>query len=270
MNYIRRQAVLYRLFFKNYFFTGQGPFFAFILPLFLEVIVYIVFRGAVASGHATTGSQIEGLILLPACTTGLISLSVCIGEWKNSILLKRISATPLTKAEFILALLGFFTIVALVGIVWAFFWAYIILLVDKKDSVMKNINYGWLILSAVLVSSLSISMGILVGGLCSNETTAEAVGLTIYFPLVFMGGIMLPLYLLDKSEGMRIFTYFIPFKYSSFVNSLAWQNGSLEQYNQITHNIGNYKEFNALWQAPVFSVLWTGLFTGISIRLFKL
>lgn len=270
-NSFTKQGVLFKILTKGYLFDLEGIFYAFILPVFLEIVIYVIFKSFIPAGTKFEGSQIWGLVLLPIATTGLVGMPIMITSWKESILVKRLKVMPISKAELIFAFLFFNTIVALLGFCWAIMWAIVILKLDNNSQLFEqHLHWGYLILGGVLTSLISISIGLVISGRCSNQIMAQAVALSIYFPFCFLGGLMMPLYLIDNTLGMRIFTHLDPLKPGAFVNFFAWNDASLHITSPGTPFSMNYDEYGHIWQPIVASLGWTCLALVVTLSTFKL
>ena len=227
--FIKKQFACYKLFSANFFKNFQGPFYGFVLPPFLAII--LLFAGLGGSSIQGKQSIVTTLILLPAITNGFVTLSVAIAEWKESILLKRIEATPITKKDFTISLLIFYSFISMLGSIWMLLIT-IILCASKAqglniNTLFNHFNIGWFILAIITTSFISISSGVLIGGLVGSNSMAQAISLSIYFPIVFLGGINVPLFVIYKSDALKYINYILPVSYGSYLNVLAWGGNHL-------------------------------------------
>ena len=263
----QKQLSLFRILAKGYFLGWEGPFYSFVLPLILEIIIYYVFKPLVQAKNAPEGVQSWGIILLPIVTIGFIGFPVLVTSWKESILMKRIATMPFRKTDLTVNFLVFNFLLAFVGFYWILSWLAILYAGDHvAKKAFSNLKWGYLNLSALLTIITSISFGLILAGNISNQVTAQSVGLIFYFIFTFLGGVMFPLYLIDSAKGMRIFTHFNPLKPSAFINFFAWNNGKL---NIPKNNVMSYHEYNKIWQPIVAALGWTTIFLAIGIPTFK-
>ncbi len=228
---------LLTLIFKSYRRSFSNIFFGFIQPIILFAVFYFIFTGL---ENSKPSEVVPGYILLAAISTCLNGLSNMLSIWKDSILLKRLNITSLSKKSILSMLLLFFSLVSILAIIWMFLWSLFFIAVQKGtsqvDTLLANINWGYLILSCLLLIITCSSMAILISGLVVGQNKTQAFISMFFFPSAFLGGIIIPLSKLNNtSEGMKWFTCFIPFKYSVIFSNMAWNNGALPT-NSIFNN----------------------------------
>lgn len=247
---------MYSLLAKNFFRDFRSVFFTFVLPVFLLVIFYFIFKDqSVQAGHMIAG----GYILLGPVTAGFQALSFAIMEWKNSILLKRIEATPLKKWQFLFGLVTFYFVLSILSSIWIFIWTIII-----EPSSVKNfsqINWGYFILGLILVILLSLIMAIFIAGISKSEGVCQAITFSIYFPSIFLGGLTIPSVAFGGGiDVLNTIGYFIPHKYAVAVALFGWNNGivPISQYG-----------FDHTWIAIVVSAVFFVFFTILTWITFR-
>lgn len=250
---------------KNYFLTLEGPFYSFGLPLFLEIMLYYVFKPLINSSNGCFGIQSWGIILLPIITVGCNGFPILVTSWKESVLMKRIASMPLSKTDLTINFLVFNFLLTFIGFYWVLSWLAILFVGDGiAKQAFSHLRWGYLNLGAVLTIITAVSFGLILAGNISNQVTAQSVGLIFYFLFTFFGGIMFPLYLIDVNKGMRIFTSFNPLKPSAFVNFYAWNDAQLK-----IPRVMNYQEYTSIWQPLVAALGWASIFLAIGTPTFK-
>ncbi len=242
------------IFWSNFIKSFQALFFGFIFPTFLFIIISLI--------NLIDTSYLWIIIMLPPVTLGIMSLGNTITEWKSSVFLKRIDATPISKTEFLFSLILFYTLISFMGIVWLMIVGVIYDAASGMETFSSSFNFGWFLLACLEVSFLSISIGVFIGGVAQSEGSAQGIGMAIYFPCILFSGILFPASLLDKVDALRYISYILPTKYGVFVNQYAWTG---------TFNLDNsFTEFSQNWIAPVIAFLWIIIFNVINKFTFKL
>lgn len=247
---------MYSLLAKNFFRDFRSVFFTFVLPIFLLVIFYFIYKNeSKQAGHMIAG----GYILLGPVTAGFNALSFAVMEWKNSILLKRIDATPLKKWQFLFGLVTFYFVLSILSSLWIFIWTIII-----EPSSVKNfsqINWGYFILGLTFVILLSLIMAIFIAGISKSEGICQAITFSIYFPSMFLGGLVIPTSAFSEgTEILNTIGYFIPHKYAISVALLGWNNNIL--------TISQYG-FSHTWIAVTASALFFVFFAILTWMTFR-
>lgn len=261
----------WKLFLKNLFSSFEGLFFGVALPLFLVAIIYLLFKGEPGiKDHQVL--LIQGLVLLPAANFGISYLPQQLVSWKRSVFFKRLDASPVSKTFFMVTLVAFYTMVILIAIFVIMLWTWIILAlsnglngVDGANTAFNKINFGWFVLGALLMSAICLSIGLFIAGLVSQEGTAQAYAFITFLPMAFISGIMLPPFLLDQADALRIITYFLPTKYPVFVNAIAWNGGPTGFPPVLKYSL----EFPSIWIPIGGSLGWMVTFITLSRFTFK-
>ncbi|QBQ08030.1 ABC transporter permease [Spiroplasma gladiatoris] len=263
---------LFRLISKSFYKNFRGPIFTYVVPVFFTIIFYYLFSSDLV---VNKGSAILGYVVLP-CLTTIINLSGSIVEWKNSIFLKRMETTGISRKTFILTIWLFYFLVGFSGVCLELI---IGLIIGGNDVIelYKNMNWGFFILAVSLICLMSIGLATLLGGNLNDEGANQGIALMIYFLCIFFSGVMLDPRLYESTTALRIFTYFIPLKYPVFLLLFSqysdgdWKNAGFN--NGIWDNRQNpeplYQNFTSTWQPIVGAILIIGLLFLISTLTFK-
>lgn len=256
------------LIYKSFIKEPKSIIFMIFVPIFFNIMFFFI-MGAKIQGEKY--ASLFAYTLLPSLTC-LTLLAPAVVEWKNTVFLKRIDTTGIKKSMFVAAL----WLVYLIAGIIAFFLMMIFNLIfcelhklmTKSNatsfaSLLDDVNWGYLLLSVVLITLTSIALATMFGGLFSLVGSMQGMIMMVYFFSIFLSGIMLPPEAFETSKGMIIFTYFIPHKYSVFLFLYAtrgwsdqkWDSGFNTHYKDPatkTDFIG--QDFSATWQ-PVLGAL---------------
>ncbi len=128
---------------------------------------------------------IPGLIGFTILTSPMFSMVNISAEYKKNKLFKALSLTPLTKDEWLISKITWYTILAIisfilmVGIGIAVFGAHITLSL-------------WIIPFLVLGPLFFVSLGMLIGSVTKSIESAGVVGNIVTFPMMFLSGTFFP------------------------------------------------------------------------------
>jgi len=180
--------------------SGSGPFFSFLFPVILLLVLGSIY------GNPDAGSYyLPGLIAAFIMTNGVIGLTNVGSELRRNGTLRRLSATPLTKLEWLLGNV-------LSQIVLAFALAAVMLTLGvafyNASALINAYSVVALLLDAILFSGVGMS----VAGLVKDPEVASGLGNVIAFPMMLLSGIFWPIssmpsYLQTVAKALPL-TYF--------------------------------------------------------------
>jgi hypothetical protein len=152
-------------------------------------------------------------------------------DWKNSILLKRLSITPLKKKHFFFIILSFYFLTILFSSLWTFFWIEII---TQKNFLTGTTRWSSFIFAWLTVTFTSINLGIFMAGVSRSQNVTQMLVFLIYFPTAFLTGMTFPIYELGQSNSFIDFISFIlPHKLPAAWANAAWNGKDVFSYIQI-------------------------------------
>ncbi len=138
-------------------------------------------------------------------TVALMGIPIDTAVSRETGVLRRYRATPLHPAAYLLASVAVYLMIALLGMA--------ILVLTGKLVFGLRIAGSWLnVLAAITLSALSFyALGYLIASLVPTARAPQAVGMVIFFPMMFLSGAGMPLQLLP--EGLRKVSDFLPLSY---------------------------------------------------------
>ena len=120
-------------------------------------------------------------------------------------ILRRYRATPLHPAVYLIASVGVYLAIALLGMA-------ILVVVGKLVFGLRMAGSWPSILVAFLLSAGAFySLGYLIAGVVPTARVAQAVGMVVFFPMMFLSGAGMPLQLLP--EVLQKVSNFLPLTY---------------------------------------------------------
>ena len=207
--------------FNSYFIRSFiGPFFAFVFPLLIYLILgslmdkKLVFAGCVAMAGMGIGTT---------------NLPVAIVELKSSILLKRIGASPVKSRTFTLVIIFYYSIVITIATFWLMLWAVIL---DGGFSALESLGsvHGFFAFfyGSTINGIFSISLGFAISSVSKSVAAAQGFGMMIYFPFTFLSGMFISPDVIAGNDIMLFISRLIPARYTTMYLSESWYGDSLK------------------------------------------
>ena len=175
-------------------------FFGLVFPGLLLVLLGAFFPGFTDPSPELGGaSYIEVYspiaLALGIATLGLVTLPPILGGYRQFGILRRFRTTPVHPIRLLSAQLTVHLTVALVAGAAA-----VAVAVIGFDVVVPELPL-WFILSYLLAASAVFAIGLLVGARARSGVSAQAIGMGIYFPMLFFAGVWIPRTIMP--DGLR-------------------------------------------------------------------
>jgi ABC-2 type transport system permease protein len=169
-------------------------------PAGLLVIIGLVFPGAQDPSPDLGGSRLVDLYApvalgLALATLGISVLPVILATARERGVLRRLATTPVHPARMVMAQLLVHLAVAVVSGILAVAIGIAFLNVTVPE------NLPGFILAFLLGAASLFGIGLLIGALAPTASSAQGIGLTVYFPLLFFAGVYFPREVM--SDGLR-------------------------------------------------------------------
>ena len=282
-----------KLLFNSYRSRFQGPYFNFIQPLLILVIYGGITAFLAEKANYQNNSldaQITGLVPGIMCTTvfaiGASSLSFNILMFKESVIIKRIAVTPITKSQFIAGSCTFSFILSVVSMSWIWMWAEILFHQQLSSSFahlnaagfsQTSIGWLWFFLGLFMTIFISGLIGMFIAAICN--TTQKGLGISqliFFFTSIFAGGTISPV-LLNNSAPLRWISFFSLMRYPFQWVREGWFGQNI--FNPTdgnflsTSSYGDVSSFSAYgvpdWFAFILTFCLFGFLIFLVKRLFK-
>jgi ABC-2 type transport system permease protein len=141
-------------------------------------------------------------LALALATLGLVTLPPVLGTYRQFGILRRFRTTPVSPTRLLSAQLVVHVAVAVVAAVIA-----IVVGVVAFDVVIPELP-AWFALSFLLAAASIYSIGLLVGAMARSTVAGQAIGMAIYFPMLFFAGVWIPRSIMP--DGLRTVSDFTP------------------------------------------------------------
>ena len=160
-----------------------GTFFTLVFPLLLLFLFGSIYGNEPSSfldGRGNIDNSVPGYIALIIGTTGMIGLPIALSVYREKGVLRRFRATPLKPVTVLGSQVLVNLAVSLVGMV-----ALVVAGVIVYDLTLPAAPLGALL--AIIIGGLSfLSVGFVLASLLPTATSAQAVGMALFFPMMFL------------------------------------------------------------------------------------
>ncbi len=134
-------------------------------------------------------------LALGLATLGLVTLPPILGTYRQFGILRRLRTTPVHPARLLLAQLWVHGAVAVIAAAIA-----VIVAVTAFDVPFPE-RPVWFVLAFVLAAASVFAIGLLVGARARTTVSGQAIGMAIYFPMLFFAGMWIPRTIMP--DGLR-------------------------------------------------------------------
>lgn len=269
---------LYKLITKT---NIKSPALAF--PLVFPLIMLLMYS-VMIQPDLLLQSQVNSAILVMFITavslttmqSGLMGFGFNFIKLKKSVMLRRIGATKLTKAQVLGAVVLYGVTIWFVSIIWLTIWAYIFsaaglfysVSTTGLDSVVGHLDLGqlnWPMFLAATIATLliSYSIGLFFASFAKDDMIFHAIVMLYFFGVGLIGGLMIPGI---KPDWMINAAYIFPNTYANELFGLA--SGIIEIGSGTDINVQYISEGKAIADFVVPVTLSVVLFIG-SIKILK-
>ncbi len=224
-----------------------STFFTFAFPLIMLLIFGAMYGNdpvKAFGGHGAMDVMVPGYIAaLVIATSAFMSLPITLASYRERGILRRYRATPVQPGVVLganmLVTLGLTLLGTLVLILTGALAFHLFL-----PSAVLSVLLGFLLICLSLFSA-----GFLIACLVRNTNTARAVGMAVFYPMMFLSGGTLPRELFP--ETLKHISDFIPLTYAVTLMKELWFNGT----------------WNLTAVAVLIGIMVIG--TVVSVRLFR-
>lgn len=153
-------------------------------------------------GRGMVDISVPSYLALIIISVGFMGIPIATAANREAGVLRRFRVTPLPPAAYILANIASYYLLTLCGVV-------LLVVVGKAVYGMRfdgNILSCWA--GFTLAALAFFALGYLIAGIASTARVAQAVGMILAFPMMFLGGATIPLEALPAS--VRNVSQFIP------------------------------------------------------------
>jgi len=194
-------------------------FFGLVFPALLLVVIGSVFPDATDPNPDLGGRSLVEIyapvsIALGLATVALSLLPATLGGDREKGILRRLSTTPAHPRTLVAAHLAVQLVVVTIATVGAILIGTLVFGIPFPESP------GWFVLSYALGAVSLLSVGLLIGAVVPTANSGQAIGMLLYFPLLFFAGVYIPLEVMP--DGVRTVSGYTPSGAAVQALSASW------------------------------------------------
>ena len=172
-------------------------FFGLVFPALLLIVIGSVFPGATEKNAELAGMSLVEVyapvsIALGLATVALSILPATLGGDREKGILRRLSTTPVHPSALVIAHLVVQLVVVTCATLAAITLGMLVFGLPFPQSP------GWFLLSYLLGAVSLLAAGSLIGAFVPTASSGQAVGMLLYFPLLFFAGVYIPLQVMPQ------------------------------------------------------------------------
>ncbi|KLL01660.1 MAG: integral membrane protein [Mycoplasmataceae bacterium RC_NB112A] len=241
-------AILKLLF--NYWKRSFAWIFSFIFPL----LTLLIFKN-----FTSVNALLPNFLVSTALSNGVFGLAITYYDLKNSVIMKKIRATPLPQWKVVGGIITFNTLISLLGGIWVFFMGSIFC---RSEMTFSHVNWFYLLIALLLATLTGSLIGFLLGSAAPDLRTAGNLAFFINTPSNFLAGIFVPMNILLKNETLSWIAKFFPYSYPVSIANHAFSHSNFTA-------IQNQLLFQTYHWPTFFSLIWiSGLF-GLNLLVYR-
>jgi len=197
-------------------------FFGLVFPAVLLLVIGTVFPGATDPSPDLGGRSLVEIyapvsIALGIATVALSLLPATLGGDREKGILRRLSTTPAHPRTLVGAHLVVQQVVVTIATGAAILIGMMVFGIPFPESP------GWFLASYALGATSLLSLGLLIGAVVPTASSGQAIGMLLYFPLLFFAGVYIPLEVMP--DGVRTVSSYTPSGAAVQALSASWTGG---------------------------------------------
>jgi ABC-2 type transport system permease protein len=170
-------------------------FFTVVFPVMLLVLFGAIFGNEAdeaLSGYGQIDLSVPGYIGMIIGTIGMLGIPVSLANYRDRGILRRLRATPVQSGTVLWSHVVTQVIIAFVGIALLF-------VVGSALYDLRAPDGNAMIIPAIVIGALSFfAVGFVLAGVMPTARTAQAVGMAIFYPMLFLSGAAMPRYVMPE------------------------------------------------------------------------
>ncbi len=171
-------------------------FFTLAFPVMLMVLFGFIFGNEgeeVLGGYGQVDLSVPGYIGMIIGTIGMLAIPIALSNYRDQGVLRRLRATPVSSTSVLWSQVAAQVVMTAAGIILLFVAGRAIF-----DLRVPNGNVS--VIPAVLLSAFSFfAVGFVLAGVMPSARTAQAVGMALFYPMLFLSGAAMPRFIMPET-----------------------------------------------------------------------
>ena len=173
-----------------------GLFFTLAFPILLLVIFGSIYGNEpeeFLGGYGQVDLSVPGYIGMIIGTIGLLGIPITLSNYRELGILRRLQATPLQSGSVLWSQVAVQVIMTIAGVTLLF-------IVGSLFYGLRVPNANVTIIPAILLSAFSFfAVGFVLAGIMPTPRTAQAVGMALFYPMLFLSGAAIPRFIMPET-----------------------------------------------------------------------
>ncbi|MCA9962566.1 MAG: ABC transporter permease [Chloroflexota bacterium] len=198
-----------------------GVFFTLAFPVMLLVIFGSIYGNEPSSflgGYGSIDVSVPGYIGMIIGTIGMISLPIALSNYREQGILRRLQATPLPSSTVLWSQVAVNVIMTALG-------ALLLVITGFMGYGLRVPTAPFAIIPAMLLGGFSfLAVGFVLAGLLPTARSAQAVGMALFYPMLFLSGAAMPRQIMPDS--VQAIADFLPLTHVVKLLEGLWLEGT--------------------------------------------
>jgi ABC-2 type transport system permease protein len=198
-----------------------GLFFTLAFPVMLMALFGAIFGNEAdefLGGFGQVDLSVPGYIGMIIGTIGMLGIPITMSNYREQGILRRLRATPLQSSSVLWSQVAAQVTMAAAGIILLFIAGLVFF-----DLRIPNGNLT--VIPAILISAFSFfAIGFVLAGVLPTPRTAQAVGMALFYPMLFLSGAAMPRFIMP--DTVQKIAEFLPLTHVVILIEDLWLEGS--------------------------------------------
>ena len=198
-----------------------GAFFTLAFPLMLLFIFGSIYGNEPSDflgGFGSIDLSVPGYIGMIIGTIGMLSLPIALATYREQGVLRRLQATPLPSSTILWSQVA-------VNLVMTAFGALLLVTAGFLVYDLRPPEASLGLIAAALLGGLSfLAVGFVLAGVLPTPRAAQAVGMALFYPMLFLSGAAMPRQIMP--ESVQKFSEFLPLTHVVKLLEELWLKGT--------------------------------------------
>ncbi len=196
-------------------------FFTLAFPVMVMVLFGLIFGNEAdefLGGYGRVDLSVPGYIGMVVGTIGMLSIPTTLANYRDLGILRRLRATPLGSSPVLWSQVAAQVTMTAAGII-------LLIIAGLAIFDLRIPNSNLTIIPAILLSAFSFfAVGFVLAGVMPSARTAQAVGMAIFYPMLFLSGAAMPRYIMP--EFVQQISGFMPLTHVVILIEDLWLKGT--------------------------------------------
>lgn len=175
---------------------------------------------------------LPGIVCSNFFRVGLMNLATELGRWKNSVLIKRIGITPVTRLQFVIGNIMFYLFFSGLVTLWTLVVSFLMAHWDNEIDLL-HIDWGGFFYGFFVAIILATSMGFFIVGLTADVTVQMSIAILLFLPGALLSGQFIPITVIQTDDVLNIISHITPQRYISqiFYDTFTVYHGGVSPWH---------------------------------------